>query len=83
LCYYRLNLSDISKSQPTQLTEKYAVLRNHVYKVGIRSNTGLGYGDAESLIPTKPTTPVETSAHMTANITVLKWTIVELPGDLN
>ena len=81
--YYRLNLGDISKTGTDKLTEKYAVLRNHMYKVSIQSNTGLGVGDPADLIPKEPTTPVETSAHMTANITVLPWTVVHLPGDLN
>lgn len=73
--YYRLNIRDIRK---TALTEKYAVNRNHYYKVNITEISYLGFNTAAGTIPTDPTTPLETQTYISANITIEAWTVVDM-----
>lgn len=75
ISYYRLNIRDIRK---TALTEKYAVNRNHYYKVNITEISNLGFNTATGTIPTDPTTPLETQTHISANITIETWTVVDM-----
>lgn len=75
ISYYRLNIRDIRK---TALTEKYAVNRNHYYKVNITEISNLGFNTATGTIPTEPTTPLETQTHISADITIEPWTVVDM-----
>ena len=77
-CFYRLNLRDVTK---TVLNEKYAVLRNHIYKINITEVNGIGGNspiDPDVILPVDPTTPLETETHISAEITVLNWIPVEM-----
>lgn len=73
--YYRLNIRDIRK---TDLTEKYAVNRNHYYKVNITEISNLGFNTAAGTIPTDPSTPLETQTYISADITIEAWTVVDM-----
>lgn len=75
ISYYRLNIRDIRK---TALTEKYAVNRNHYYKVNITEISNLGFNTATGTIPTEPTTPLETQTYISADITIEPWTVVDM-----
>lgn len=75
ISYYRLNIRDIRK---TALTEKYAVNRNHYYKVNITEISNLGFNTATGTIPTDPTTPLETQTYISADITIEAWTVVDM-----
>lgn len=75
ISYYRLNIRDIRK---TALTEKYAVNRNHYYKVNITEISNLGFNTAAGTIPTEPTTPLETQTYISADITIEAWTVVDM-----
>lgn len=73
LCYYRVNLRDITK---TALQEKYCVLRNNYYKINITQINSLGGNsttDPEVIVPTDPDTPLETETHISANILIAPW----------
>ena len=73
--YYRLNIRDIKQRT---LTEEYAVLRNHYYKVNITEISNLGFNDPAGTVPTEPTTPLETQTYISAEITIEPWTVVEM-----
>lgn len=75
ISYYRLNIRDIRE---TALTEKYAVNRNHYYKVNITEISNLGFNTATGTIPTDPTTPLETQTYISADITIETWTVVDM-----
>lgn len=75
ISYYRLNIRDIRE---TTLTKKYAVNRNHYYKVNITEISNLGFNTAAGTIPTDPTTPLETQTHISADITIEAWTVVDM-----
>lgn len=75
ISYYRLNIRDIRE---TTLTKKYAVNRNHYYKVNITEISNLGFNTAAGTIPTDPTTPLETQTHISADITIEPWTVVDM-----
>lgn len=75
ISYYRLNIRDIRK---TALIEKYAVNRNHYYKVNITEISNLGFNTAAGTIPTDPTTPLETQTYISADITIEAWTVVDM-----
>ena len=75
ISYYRLNIRDIRK---TALIEKYAVNRNHYYKVNITEISNLGFNTATGTIPTDPTTPLETQTYISADITIETWTVVDM-----
>lgn len=75
ISYYRLNIRDIRE---TTLPKKYAVNRNHYYKVNITEISNLGFNTAAGTIPTEPTTPLETQTHISADITIEPWTVVDM-----
>ena len=75
ISYYRLNIRDIRE---TTLTKKYAVNRNHYDKVNITEISNLGFNTAAGTIPTEPTTPLETQTHISADITIEPWTVVDM-----
>lgn len=75
IAWYRLNLRDVAK---TVAKERYAVLRNHYYKVNVTEIFGLGFNTPEAIIPTDPDTPLETSTYVSAEITIEDWTAVEM-----
>ena len=76
MSYYRLNIRDITKT--TNLTEKYAVLRNNYYKVNISEISNLGFNTPAGTVPTDPTTPLETQTYISADITIEPWTVVSM-----
>lgn len=73
--WYRLNLRDATKRDAN---ERYAVLRNHYYKVNVTEIFGLGFNTPEAIIPKDPDTPLETSTYVSAEITIEDWTAVEM-----
>lgn len=75
ISYYRLNIRDIREND---LTKKYAVNRNHYYKVNITEISNLGFNTAAGTIPTDPTTPLETQTFISADITIEAWTVVDM-----
>lgn len=75
ISYYRLNIRDIRE---TDLTKKYAVNRNHYYKVNITEISNLGFNTAAGTIPTDPITPLETQTYISADITIEAWTVVDM-----
>lgn len=75
ISYYRLNIRDIREND---LTKKYAVNRNHYYKVNITEISNLGFNTAAGTIPTEPTTPLETQTYISADITIEAWTVVDM-----
>ena len=75
ISYYRLNIRDIRE---TTLPKKYAVNRNHYYKVNITEISNLGFNTAAGTIPTEPTTPLETQTYISADITIEPWTVVDM-----
>lgn len=79
ISYYRLNIRDIRE---TELTKKYAVNRNHYYKVNITEISNLGFNTATGTIPTEPTTPLETTTYISADITIEAWTVVDMNESL-
>lgn len=75
-CYYRVNLRDIAK---TALQQKYCVLRNHFYKINITQINSLGGSsttDPDVVVPTEPTTPLEESTYISADITIEAWNAI-------
>lgn len=87
-CYYRLNLrnpkaDEAGKTEEQHLIERYAVLRNSIYRVSIRSVKGVGEDTPENLIPTDPETDLEEEAFMVAHIEILPWTVFDIVEDLN
>lgn len=78
-CYYRMNLRDITKT--ASLQEKYCVLRNNFYKVNITEVNSIGGNsptDPDVIVPVDPETPLETETHISADITIVPWTVVEM-----
>ena len=75
ISYYRLNIRDIRENEQTK---KYAVNRNHYYKVNITEISNLGFNTAAGTIPTEPTTPLETQTYISADITIEAWTVVDM-----
>lgn len=75
ISYYRLNIRDIREND---LTKKYAVNRNHYYKVNITEISNLGFNTAVGTIPIDPTTPLETQTYISADITIEAWTVVDM-----
>lgn len=78
LCYYRVNLRDITQ---TVLTQKYCVLRNHYYKINITQINSLGGNtttDPDIVVPTDPDTPLETETFISADITVEAWNAITM-----
>ena len=73
--YYRLNIRDIKQRT---LTEEYAVLRNHYYKVNITEISNLGFNTPDGTVPTDPETPLETQTYISAEILIEPWTVVEM-----
>lgn len=82
LCYYRVNLRDITQNQGTSaeiLRKKYSVLRNHYYKINITQINSLGGStttDPDVVVPTDPDTPLETETYISADITIEAWNAI-------
>lgn len=73
--WYRLNLRDASK---TTTKDRYSVLRNNYYKANVTQVYGLGFNTPGGVIPTNPDTPLETGTYISAEITIVDWTVVEM-----
>lgn len=74
-CYYRLNIRDIRE---TDVPKRYSVLRNNYYKVNITQIDDMGSNTPGGLVPEDPETPLETSTHISASITIEAWTTVDM-----
>lgn len=77
LSFYSLYIGDNTK---TDLSEKYAVLRNNFYKIKIIQINGGGWNDETGALPGTPGGPIETPTNIEATITVLPWNVIEQSG---
>ena len=78
--YYRLNLRD--KAIKNNIINRYAVKRNHYFKITVDAINNPGVNKAEDLFPNKPDTPVEEEANIDATIEVLDWVDVNMTEPL-
>lgn len=79
LCYYRLNLRDVSK---LTASEKYSVLRNNFYKVTVTEINNFGWNDPNDMVLPDDTTPAEEETSIDATITVEDWHDVNMDEPL-
>lgn len=77
LSFYSLYIGDNTK---TDLSEKYAVLRNNFYKIKIIQINGGGWNDETGALPGTPGEPIETSTNIEATIAVLPWNVIDQSG---
>lgn len=61
---------------------EYGVVRNHIYRIGINSITGLGTPVYDPTTPIDPTTPPEEYSYLAARVNILAWKIVSKQVDL-
>lgn len=78
--YYRINIQDNSYLENNNL--RYSVTRNNLYKVNVKSISGIGYPN-EPDVTVDPETPISQQTHMQAHITVEEWKEVNQEADLN
>lgn len=78
--YYRINIQDNTYSENHNLY--YSVTRNNLYKVNVKSISGIGYPD-EGDVTVDPETPISQKTYMQAHISVEEWKIVDQDADLN
>ena len=80
LSYYRLNLRD--KAIENNIINRYAVKRNHYFKITVDAINNPGVNKAEDLFPGTATTPVEEDAFIDATIEVDDWIDVDMTESL-
>lgn len=78
--HYRINIQDNSYQENNNL--RYSVTRNNLYKVNVKSISGIGYPN-EPDVTVDPETPISQQTHMQAHITVEEWKEVNQEADLN
>lgn len=78
--HYRINIQDATYPENNNL--RYSVTRNNLYKVNVKSISGIGYPN-EPDVTVDPETPISQQTHMQAHITVAEWTEVNQDADLN
>lgn len=78
--HYRINIQDNSYLENNNL--RYSVTRNNLYKVNVKSISGIGYPN-EPDVTVDPETPISQQTHMQAHITVEEWKEVNQEADLN
>lgn len=78
--YYRLNLRD--KAIENNIINRYAVKRNHYFKITVDAINNPGVNKAEDLFPNTPVTPVEEDAFIDATIEVDDWIDVDMTESL-
>lgn len=80
LSYYRLNLRD--KAIENDIINRYAVKRNHYFKITVDAINNPGVDKAVDLFPGTATTPVEEDAFIDATIEVDDWIDVDMTESL-
>lgn len=78
--YYYTNIEHVSGTDTTKPLA--GIVRNHVYKLTIKSIAGLGtpvYDPNKKIIPEKPT---DDNSYVAAQVEVLKWKVVSQTVDL-
>lgn len=80
LSYYRLNLRD--KAIENNIINRYAVKRNHYFKITVDAINNPGVDKAVDLFPDEATTPVEENAFIDATIEVDDWIDVDMNESL-
>lgn len=80
ISYYRLNLRD--KAIENNIINRYAVKRNHYFKITVDAINNPGVNKAEDLFPNTPVTPVEEDAFIDATIEVDDWIDVDMTESL-
>lgn len=78
--YYRINIQD--NTYPENNNLYYSVTRNNLYKVNVKSISGIGYPN-ESDVTVDPDTPISQKTYMQAHISVKEWEVVDQEADLN
>lgn len=78
--HYRINIQD--NTYPENNNLRYSVTRNNLYKVNVKSISGIGYPN-EPDVTVDPETPISQQTHMQAHITVEEWKEVSQDADLN
>lgn len=78
--YYRINIQD--NTYPENNNLYYSVTRNNLYKVNVKSISGIGYPN-ESDVTVDPETPISQKTYMQAHISVEEWKVVDQNADLN
>lgn len=80
ITYYRINIQD--NTYPENNNLYYSVARNNLYKVNVKSISGIGYPN-EGDVTVDPETPISQKTYMQAHISVEEWKVVEQGADLN
>ncbi|WP_294470501.1 Mfa1 family fimbria major subunit [uncultured Bacteroides sp.] len=80
ITYYRINIQD--GTQPENHNLAYSITRNNLYKVNVKSISGIGYPN-EGDVTVDPETPISQKTYMQAHISVEEWKVVDQDADLN
>ena len=76
LVYYRVNL--VTDKDSEDLSLKYRVDRNSYYQINVTDIKALGAHDGGDVVPTDPDQPLDPEGWLVAQITVRKWTVVDM-----
>lgn len=80
ITYYRINIQDNTYQENHNLY--YSVTRNNMYKVNVKSISGIGYPN-EGDVTVDPETPISQKTYMQVHISVEKWKVIDQDADLN
>lgn len=78
ICYYRAVIKHDAKTSGELQPMEFAVVRNNLYKLNIRSVSGLG----EPFVPTTPEPDRKDEANLNLEVNVLPWTVRDSNFDL-
>ena len=78
LVYYRVNL--MTDKDSDDLSLKYRVDRNCYYQINVTDIKALGAHDGGDVVPTDPDQPLDPEGWLVAQITVRKWTVIDMGG---
>ena len=78
LVYYRVNL--MTDKDSDDLSLKYRVDRNSYYQINVTDIKALGAHDGGDVVPTDPDQPLDPEGWLVAQITVKKWTVIDMGG---
>lgn len=73
MAYYYTNINHLGKKESAA---QYGLVRNHVYKIDIKSITGFGTPVYEPTTGFDPATPDKVETFLAARINVLSWRVV-------
>ena len=76
LVYYRVNL--VTDKDSEDLSLKYRVNRNSYYQINVTDIKALGAHDGGDVVPTDPDQPLDPEGWLVAQITVRKWTVIDM-----